>query len=71
MIETPQSSNVAKFKYDEQSKLLTVVFKNQTAYNYFNVPLNIFEKLKLSSSKGRFLANNIKGCFLYSKVNIS
>jgi hypothetical protein len=60
-IETPESSNIAKFSY--HSDTLTVVFKNGGQYAYFGVPSSIFEGMKGAESKGKFLNTEVKGKF--------
>ncbi len=67
-IETPESSNVARFQYDADSRILTVEFKNGTMYRYFDIPSIVFEQMKSASSKGQFLAQNIKGIYRYARV---
>jgi hypothetical protein len=65
---TPESSNLAGFGYDPSSQTLTVQFKNNSKYNYFNVPENVFNEMKNASSKGKFFNQNIKGVYSESKV---
>ena len=67
-IETPDSSNIARFKYDDKSRVLTVEFKNGGTYNYFDVPQPVFDQMRNAPSKGEFLARNVKGAFRYSRV---
>lgn len=68
MIQTPQSSNIASFGYDETGSTLIISFKSGGTYSYSGVPLSIFEQMQLASSKGTFFANNIKGRYPYSKI---
>ena len=67
-IATPESSNIAGFDYERERQLLIVEFKNGGRYNYFDVPEVVFEGMKAASSKGQFLAQNIKGAFRYARV---
>jgi len=67
-IETPESSNIARFKYDEKAHVLTVEFKNGGTYNYYDVPQMEYEQMKIASSRGGFLARSIKGVYRYAKV---
>ena len=66
-ISTPQSSNIARFRYDEVSQTLTVEFKNGTRYNYYDVPQHIFEGMESADSKGKYLNANIKGVYRYAR----
>ena len=66
-IDTPESSNLQRFMYNEESQTLTVEFKNGGVYEYYDVPVNIYEGLKNADSKGNYLYHHIKGSFMYSK----
>jgi hypothetical protein len=66
-INTPESSNISGFDYDKDSQILTVEFKTGGRYNYYDVPETTFEQMKAASSKGQFLAQNIKGRFRYAR----
>lgn len=66
-IDTPESSNLQRFMYNEESQVLTVEFKNGGVYEYYDVPVNIYEGLVNADSKGSYLYHYIKGSFRYSK----
>lgn len=66
-IESPESSNIARFGYDESSQILTVEFNNGGSYNYYDVPMMVFEQMKAAPSKGQFLGQCIKGVYRYAK----
>ncbi len=65
--ETPESSNISGFGYDKTSYVLTVEFKNGSKYDYYDVPNQLYESMKVAPSKGQFLAHNIKGNFRYAR----
>ena len=67
-IETPESSNIARYRYDARAHVLTVEFNNGGIYNYYDVPQVMYEQMKRASSKGQFLARNIKGAYRYARV---
>lgn len=67
-IETPQSSNLARYRYDVSTRVLTVEFKNGGTYNYYDVPQRTYEQMNAASSKGQFLAQNVKGVYRYARV---
>ena len=67
-IDTPESSNISRFGYDENNRVLGVEFKSGGVYHYFDVPEAVFAQMKNASSKGQFLAQNIKGAFRYARV---
>lgn len=67
-IESPESSNIGRFRYDDANQVLFVEFKNGSLYQYFDVPQNVFEQMKTVPSKGQFLAQNIKGAYRYARA---
>jgi hypothetical protein len=66
--ETPQSSNVARYAYDEASRVLTVEFKNGARYNYYDVPLSVYQGLATAASTGSYLAQHVKNVFRYARA---
>ena len=67
-VETPESSSIARFRYDRANQVLTVEFVHGAAYNYYDVQEFIFEQMRTASSKGLFLSQNIKGRYRYARV---
>lgn len=66
-IETPESSNLSRFRYEESTQLLIIDFKNGTTYTYYDIPPSVFDQMKSATSKGQFLAQNIKGTYRYAR----
>ena len=67
-IDTPQSSNIARFGYDEESQVLKVEFKYGGVYDYFDVPDQVFNGMKSASSVGQYLAQTVKGTYRYART---
>jgi KTSC domain len=67
-IESPESSTIARYGYDDTNQGLFVEFKNGSVYQYFDVPQSVFEQMGAASSKGQFLAQIIKGTFRYARM---
>ena len=65
-IETPESSNIEMFAYEEG--MIRVCFKNGLMYDYFDVPETTYKEMKKAESKGKFLNANLKGKFRTVKV---
>ncbi|PVH27057.1 KTSC domain-containing protein [Sphingobacterium corticibacter] len=62
------SSNIASIGYDENSSTLEIEFLNNTIYQYFDVPHQIYQGIMSADSQGQYLAQNIKGTYRYSKI---
>lgn len=67
-IETPDSSNIARYLYNPKEHVLTVEFRNGGTYDYYDVPQAVFDHMKAAPSKGQFLAQNVKGRYRYARV---
>lgn len=67
-IETPESSTIIRFVYDESTQIMSVEFKHGGTYNYFDVPQHLFEAMRQTPSKGQFLAQSIKGSYRYARA---
>ena len=62
------SSNISSIGYDEDSSTLEIEFHSGAVYQYFDVPLNVYEGLWDAGSKGQYFAQHIKGYFRYVKI---
>lgn len=67
-IDTPESSNIARFTYDDNNYVLSVEFKSGGLYKYFDVPPNVFEQMRAAQSQGQYLAQQIKGSYRYARA---
>lgn len=63
-----KSSNIEAIGFDEGSETLQVEFKGGSLYQYFDVSEQVFNDFVQAGSKGRFLAQNIKGVYRYTRV---
>lgn len=69
MIRNPiASTNILSAGYDESSETLEVEFLSGSVYQYYNVPISIFDAFRNSGSKGQFLHAYIKNAYPYSRV---
>lgn len=62
------SSNLAEVGYDSDLETLEVQFKSGGIYQYFNVPVFMYERLMSADSLGRFFNAEIKGHYPEAKV---
>ncbi len=62
------SSNIASIGYDQAMQILEVEFTNGTVYQYFNVPLQVYEALMGAGSHGTYLNAHIKRQYQYQKI---
>ena len=67
-IETPDSSNIARFRYDKGSCVLFIEFTKGGSYQYFDVPEAVFDGMKAADSKGQYFSRNVKGVFRYARA---
>ena len=62
------SSVSASYSYSEEDKVLKVIFLSGLIYDYLDVPLAVYQRMKNSLSKGSFLNREIKGKFPFRRV---
>lgn len=67
-----ESSQVAGFGYDEETRTLAVQFPGRGAtpgsiYHYSDVPPEVFAEFQASESKGKFFGSKVRGHFSYEK----
>lgn len=67
-VDTSESSTIARIGYDSDAQVMTVEFTNGGTYNYFEVPRNVFEAIRIAPSKGQYLGQQIKGLYRYARV---
>ena len=65
--DTPESNNIARFRYEPETLTLEVDFKNSTCYQYFDVPEPVYEAFCQAGSKGAFFNENIRGAYRYAR----
>lgn len=69
MNRTPvSSSNVNEVGYDQNTMTLEVQFIGGSVYQYFDVPEIEYQNLIGAQSVGRYLSQNIKNNYRYSKI---
>jgi len=62
------SSNLARIRYDENTMTLEIEFQGGRVYQYFDVPVQVFEGLRKAASHGQYFNQNIKGHYRYARV---
>lgn len=67
IFKSVESSNIESVGYDDTTSSMYVKYKSGT-YKYEGVDKSVFESLLTSTSKGKFMNENIKGQYNYSKV---
>ena len=58
-LDPVESSMLAAYGYDPSIKALVVLFNSGKAYQYLDVPPEIFQGLTDARSKGRYMLDNI------------
>jgi hypothetical protein len=58
-----QSSSLRRVGYSQGTSTLRIAFKNESLWDYLQVPLSTYRGLMQAPSKGKFFLANIKGRF--------
>ena len=61
MMHEVESSNVKAIGYETTTNTLVVEYLSGLKYEYSNVPVNVFDELLNSVSKGKYMNQTIKG----------
>lgn len=62
------STVIRSFHYNAEEQVLKVIFISGSIYEYLQVPEEVYQSMKASSSKGEFLNRNIKGHYDFMKI---
>ncbi|MCU0440175.1 MAG: KTSC domain-containing protein [Raineya sp.] len=65
--EKIESSMIASVGYQKNEQILEVTFQNQTVYEYYKVPQDVYELFLVASSKGQFMNQHIIGIYEYAR----
>lgn len=66
--EPVDSSMFASIGYDPDQQILELEFNSGKVYQYFDVPLETYQEMMASSSKGGFFRAEINDFFEYSEI---
>ncbi len=64
-----QSSMLASVGYDPQKQILYVLFNSGTAYEYHNVPPDVYQELLQAESIGQYMQENIIDHYSYAQFS--
>ena len=62
------SSNLLSSVYNREDKTLKVTFKGGRRYMYDKVPFQVFTKMRLSESQGKFFNREISKKYRYKEI---
>lgn len=62
------SSNIDSIGYDSAKKLLKVIFKNGSIYDFYDVEAPVYSALMASRSLGKYFNTNIRNSYTFEKV---
>jgi hypothetical protein len=64
-LETVESDVIHAIGYDDEIRVLEIIFNNGQIYQYRNVPRAVFERLTAADSKGNYFQENVRDEFEY------
>ena len=67
-VNVENSSSIKSYKYDDETMVLTIVFKAGSRYDYYSVDSATVSEFHGAESKGKFLATRIKDVFHAEKI---
>lgn len=63
------STNLKSASYNTETKVLKIIFNNNSIYEYNDVPWEIFTKFRMSESQGKYFNANIARKYTYKKID--
>ena len=63
-----ESSTLRTIGYDESLELLRLEFRSRAVYEYFGVPLGVYESLLRAPSIGARFNRMVRGCFSHRRI---
>lgn len=70
MTETfnPKSSNLAEVSYDSESQTMTITFQDGRSYEYYQVPVTVFQGIQHAPSAGSYFYRQVRGRYAEAEV---
>jgi KTSC domain len=62
------SSAISSVGYDRKEQVLELEFSSGGVYDYYEVPPEVYAELMAAESKGRFIAEQIRGQYRSEKL---
>lgn len=63
------SENIQDMEYDTEKHLLVIIFKkNGRKYQYYQVPIQIWNGIKAAESKGKYFNAEIRDVFPFKEI---
>ncbi|WP_027376402.1 KTSC domain-containing protein [Kaistella palustris] len=64
------STVIKKYSYEPEREILRIIYQSGAVYDYYNVPLEVFEAFRTAFSKGVFLNQKIKPFYSFEKKSL-
>lgn len=62
------SSTISEIGYDSDTATLEIMFSDGRVYQYFDVPLSIYEALMNAGSVGQHFHREIRGIYRFARI---
>jgi KTSC domain-containing protein len=62
------SSSISQVGFEAASNTLEIVFTDGRAYQYFDVPENVYQALVNAASVGQYFHREIRGTYRFARV---
>lgn len=65
---TINSSMMDEAWYDSERQILQIQFNSMAKYEYYDVPLDVWEVFKVAPSQGQFFHREIRNNYRYNQI---
>jgi hypothetical protein len=62
------STVISFISYNAETSTLRIIFVSGKIYDYKNVPMEVYQAMKTSGSKGNYLNHHIKSHYEFEKI---
>lgn len=64
------STVIKTYSYNPEREILRIVYVSGAVYDYYDVPLEVYEEFRTAFSKGIFLNQKIKPFYAFEKKSL-
>lgn len=65
------STSLEMIAFDADRQTLQIRFRDQTAYRYLDVPVEVYQALLSAPSKGSYFNRAVRGRFVHVRLGVS
>lgn len=69
LMKNVESANLSAMGYDEKNRILQIRYNNDTTYQFYDFPPEVWKDLQKAESKGSFMYKSVRGRYRYARID--